>query len=169
MVMKATTIKLFFGFFLLFSTHLFAQKTRLMSGILSDSEGNPLPGVNITIKGTAKGTITDMNGAYSLEAPIGSTLVISYIGFTSKEIIVGPEPDSPPSFDKKEQPLKKIFGHIIDGDPEKTASPYFLVKSHDREADKLPLKSTKTEVNIAGVIADGCNQAKICKYRKFNT
>lgn len=47
-----------------------------------------MPGVSIRIKGTKRGTTSDMNGFYSLEAPVGATLVVSFIGFTTYEIKV---------------------------------------------------------------------------------
>lgn len=60
-----------------------------VSGIVSDYESNELiPGVNIIIKGTQTGSVTDINGKYSLEAPKGSTLVFSYIGYENTEVLV---------------------------------------------------------------------------------
>jgi len=54
--------------------------------------------------------------------------------------------------------LPSIVGNVsyaqIERDTDKTLSPYFLVKSHDPDVDRLPLKSTQAEVNISGVIAD---------------
>ncbi|MEN7547446.1 carboxypeptidase-like regulatory domain-containing protein [Rapidithrix thailandica] len=46
-----------------------------------------LPGVNVLVKGTDIGTVTDMDGAYSIEAPIGSTLYFSYVGFKPLELM----------------------------------------------------------------------------------
>lgn len=61
-----------------------------VSGIVSDYESNELiPGVNVLIKGTQTGSVTDINGKYSLEAPKGSTLVFSYIGYENTEVLVG--------------------------------------------------------------------------------
>ncbi len=61
-----------------------------VSGIVSDYESNELiPGVNILIKGTQTGSVTDINGKYSLDAPKGSTLVFSYIGYENTEVLVG--------------------------------------------------------------------------------
>jgi len=64
------------------------SQTRTVSGVLTDANGNPLPGVSVLIKGTQTGTITDVNGFYSIDAPVGSTLVFSYIGFLSQEMLV---------------------------------------------------------------------------------
>ncbi|WP_298485615.1 TonB-dependent receptor [uncultured Maribacter sp.] len=56
-----------------------------ISGTITDDSGEPLPGASIIIKGTSKGTTTDFDGNYSLDASIGDVLVISYIGFTTQE------------------------------------------------------------------------------------
>ena len=67
------------------------QKNRTISGVVTDKDtGEPLIGVNIKIKDSAGGTITDINGAYSLEiASDKSLLIFSYIGFRGQEIRVG--------------------------------------------------------------------------------
>ena len=53
-------------------------------------DGSGLPGVNVLLKGSQEGTITDINGDYSLEVVDGnSTLVFSYVGYNSEEIVVG--------------------------------------------------------------------------------
>jgi uncharacterized protein YfaS (alpha-2-macroglobulin family) len=55
-------------------------------GIVTDENNEPLPGVNINIKGTTRGVSTDADGFYSLNAAMGETLIFSYIGFESKEV-----------------------------------------------------------------------------------
>ena len=66
---------------LLFSIEALAQ-TRNISGLVLSSEDNlPLPGVNITIKGTTRGAISDLDGRYSLQAVSADTLVFSFVGF----------------------------------------------------------------------------------------
>ncbi|MDY5639053.1 MAG: carboxypeptidase-like regulatory domain-containing protein, partial [Parabacteroides sp.] len=66
----------------------FAQQ-KLLKGTVVDSNGEPLIGVNVSVKGTTIGIITDMDGNYALEVPANSTLVFSYIGYRSQEIPVG--------------------------------------------------------------------------------
>ncbi|MEI8048606.1 MAG: TonB-dependent receptor [Bacteroidota bacterium] len=63
-----------------------------ISGVVSDVDNNELiPGVNILIKGTQTGTVTDVNGKYSLNAPKGASLVFSYIGYQNAEVLVNSE------------------------------------------------------------------------------
>jgi Ca-activated chloride channel family protein len=126
--------------------------TRLVSGVLNDPDtGEGMAGVNVMVKGTNIGTATDANGYYQIEAPIGSVLVFSFVGYTSREMIVEPLPVS--EKDSTGVPIK-VFKHSIPDDPDKTLSPYFFVKSDNPSEDKMPLKSTAASVNIAGVIAD---------------
>lgn len=66
------------------------QQKKKISGTVTDtSTGETLIGVSITVKGTANGTITDVDGSYTLEAEPGQTLVFSYIGYRPQEITVG--------------------------------------------------------------------------------
>ncbi|HMM03417.1 MULTISPECIES: TonB-dependent receptor [unclassified Dysgonomonas] len=65
------------------------QQAKIVKGVVKDGNGEPLPGVSISIKGTTNGTMTDVDGNYSLNVPDGnSTLVVSYVGFKTQEIKV---------------------------------------------------------------------------------
>ncbi|WP_295772335.1 TonB-dependent receptor [uncultured Mucilaginibacter sp.] len=63
-----------------------------VTGTVRDASGEVLPGVSVSVKGGGKSTITDANGKYSILAPENSTLVFTYIGFTSQEMVVGSNP-----------------------------------------------------------------------------
>lgn len=64
---------------------LYAQQ-RDVTGTVTDSQGEPLIGVTVSVKGTTKGTMTDIDGKYSLSVPAGSqTLVASYVGMKQNE------------------------------------------------------------------------------------
>lgn len=69
-------------------TPLVSQQDKKISGIITDESGEPAIGVNVTVKGTVQGTITDMDGRYSLEVSADAVLVISYIGYQTQEISV---------------------------------------------------------------------------------
>jgi TonB-linked SusC/RagA family outer membrane protein len=59
-----------------------------VSGRVTDSKGEGIPGVTVLVRGTTIGTSTDASGAYTLSVPEGSTLVFSSVGFTTQEIPV---------------------------------------------------------------------------------
>lgn len=62
------------------------QENKKASGTITDAAGLPVIGANVVEKGTTNGTITDLDGHFSLEVPQGSILQISYIGYLSKNI-----------------------------------------------------------------------------------
>ncbi|MDR2118332.1 MAG: TonB-dependent receptor [Tannerellaceae bacterium] len=67
---------------------MFAQTA--VSGTVADESGEALIGVNVQIKGTTTGTITDVDGKYTLQAPNGQAVIVfSYIGYLPQEITVG--------------------------------------------------------------------------------
>ena len=68
------------------------QKGNIVTGVITDDTGEPLIGVNVKIKDSTVGTITDFEGKFTLEAPVGSQLEISYIGYKPQIITVGNAP-----------------------------------------------------------------------------
>ncbi len=67
------------------SLTMWAQQINV-SGIVTDEGGTPLPGVNVLIKGTTKGAISDFDGKFSIDAQTDGTLIFTYLGFSNKEI-----------------------------------------------------------------------------------
>ena len=65
------------------------QSGKVVTGTIVDPSGMPVIGANVMVKGTTNGTITDMDGKFSLEVEEGATLQISYIGYANQEIKVG--------------------------------------------------------------------------------
>ncbi|MFM6983656.1 MAG: SusC/RagA family TonB-linked outer membrane protein [Chitinophagaceae bacterium] len=59
-----------------------------ISGKVTDSNGEPLPGVTISVKNSTTKTTTDIDGKYNVNAPVGAVLVFSYVGFENTEIVV---------------------------------------------------------------------------------
>ncbi len=72
----------------LISTQFLHAQQSLSGRVTSEEDGEGIPGVNILIKGTSSGTVTDVDGNYSLNAASDVTLVFSAIGFTTQEISV---------------------------------------------------------------------------------
>jgi len=65
------------------------QTTRTITGVITDKNGDAVIGATVMIKGGKTGTVSDVNGNFSLEVTDQTTLVISYVGFSKVEIIVG--------------------------------------------------------------------------------
>lgn len=70
---------------LVVSITAFAQKANY-SGVVVDGHGDPIIGASVVQKGTTTGTVTDLDGNFKVSADAGSTLVISYIGYKTKEV-----------------------------------------------------------------------------------
>lgn len=83
-------LSLVLALLLMGSAALWAQRT--ITGKVTDDNGEALIGASILVKGTVKGTITDVEGAFSLAIPEGSNILqISYTGFKAKEVTLGAE------------------------------------------------------------------------------
>ena len=101
---------LFFSALLLFGVSLLsAQQNLSVSGVVTDaSDGSPLIGVSILVKGTSVGAATDVNGKYSISAAVGSTLSFSYIGMDKQEIVVRGN-----VLNVKMKPNAKMLGEVV--------------------------------------------------------
>jgi len=67
----------------------YAQNARTITGKVSEANGDPIIGASVTIAGTNSGTVTDVNGNFTLEASDKSVLIVSYLGFKTQRITVG--------------------------------------------------------------------------------
>ena len=65
------------------------QNTRQITGTVIDATGMPIIGANVMVKGTTNGTITDIDGKFTLEVAKDAILQVSYIGYMNQEIPVG--------------------------------------------------------------------------------
>ncbi|MDN3595521.1 carboxypeptidase-like regulatory domain-containing protein [Zunongwangia endophytica] len=76
--------------FLIMGSSLIAQQKEITGEVLDDT-GLPLPGATVVVKNTSNGTVTDMDGNFSLEIddPTNTILVVSFVSFQTKEIPVG--------------------------------------------------------------------------------
>ena len=92
--MEKKCFKGFIAFLLLavimsFSNGVYAQQ-KTIQGKITDSGNNSLPGVSVVVKGTTVGTVTDVDGVYTLAVPAdATTLMYSYIGMSTQEIAIG--------------------------------------------------------------------------------
>jgi hypothetical protein len=71
-------------------SNVMAQERSDTGKVTAEEDGSPLPGVNVVLKGSTTGTVTDADGIYKLSVPTeGGTLVFSFIGLKTQEILVG--------------------------------------------------------------------------------
>lgn len=69
----------------------YAQQRTITGQVTDAGDGSPIPGVNVIVKGTTSGTITDFDGKFSIQAADADVLVFSYIGYVAAEQTVGAE------------------------------------------------------------------------------
>lgn len=62
---------------------------RVVTGTVTDDQGAKMPGVNVIVKGTTQGSVTDAQGSFTLSAPADATLVFTFVGFKTREMPVG--------------------------------------------------------------------------------
>jgi hypothetical protein len=73
-----------------FLQELHAQNRTVTGKVTAEEDGSALPGVNVVVKGTANGTVTDVNGSYTIAfSEPNAVLVFSFVGMETKELAVG--------------------------------------------------------------------------------
>ncbi|PKK37037.1 SusC/RagA family TonB-linked outer membrane protein [Siphonobacter sp. SORGH_AS_0500] len=101
-----------------------AQDRQLTGLVTSIEDGQPLPGVSISVKGTNKGTTTNGNGAYQLNVGSGSVLVFSYVGFVTKEVNLGNESELNVSLQMSASSLSEVVVTALGIERDKKALGY---------------------------------------------
>ncbi len=96
-------------FFLSLCLATMAMAQSRINGTVKDSQGNPLPGASVKVKGSTVGTASDVNGKFSLDASPSATLIISYTGYTSQELPIG----STTYFNVVLKDDSKILGDVV--------------------------------------------------------
>ncbi len=145
----------------LFFTPAFAQM-RELTGQVTAEDGSALPGVNISLKNTTKGSTTNDKGQYAVSVEPGNTLVFSFIGFKSKEAQVGNQTRLDITLTSDETQLQEIVVTSLGIAREKKALGYAV---QEIKADKLTLARDPNIGNalagkIAGVQVLGQSAAK---------
>jgi TonB-linked SusC/RagA family outer membrane protein len=103
---KFRTLYSLLALVLLFTSSSFAQQS--INGKVSSADGEALVGVNVSVKGTTRGTTSDANGNYKIEVPGSATLVFSYIGYLTKEVSVGNQQTINVSLEVNDKTLSEI-------------------------------------------------------------
>ncbi|WP_316633772.1 SusC/RagA family TonB-linked outer membrane protein [uncultured Flavobacterium sp.] len=81
--------KIFLIFMIVFTAQVSLAQVKNVKGVITDSDGMPLPGASVAVQGGQKGTTTDFDGLYTIEVQKGQTLVFSYVGLETQSIVVG--------------------------------------------------------------------------------
>ena len=134
---------------LLFSVSVLAQ-SNLITGKVIDNASEPIIGASVLVKGSGTGTVTDINGKFSVEAPVGSTLVVSFVGYATEEVKVGAASDYTVTLKDDTQSLSEVVVTAMGIKKEKKALGYSVSDINSKELMKN--KQTNVVNSLAGKI-----------------
>lgn len=122
-------------------------------GLITDGDGNPIIGATVQVKGRTDGVITDIDGRYIIKAPVGSTLVFSYIGYNTEEVKV--KDNSPINVRMIESSVSLEDVVVIGYGQQKKSGVVSSVNSVTSKEIKAPVRNLTNNLagQIAGVIA----------------
>ncbi|MDR6844420.1 SusC/RagA family TonB-linked outer membrane protein [Flavobacterium granuli] len=81
--------KIFLIVMIIFTTQVTLAQVKKINGFVSDAAGTPIPGANVNVQGEANGATTDFDGKFTIEVKSGATLVVSYLGYETRNVVVG--------------------------------------------------------------------------------
>ncbi len=116
---------------------LFAQE-RTITGTVTGSDGTALPGVNVVVKGTTQGTITDIDGNYTLSVGSGSiVLVYSFVGMEAQEIAIGQRSVVDVTLSEDSQQLAEVVVTAIGIERQQKALGYSVGKVESKQIQQI--------------------------------
>lgn len=135
-------------------------KETKVTGNVSDDAGEPLIGASVTVKGASVGTITDMDGNFSLSVPAGATLVVSYIGYTQQELAASGQKPMSIVLREDSKTLEEVvvigYGAVKKKD---LTGAVASIKGDDLVAKKTTTLSTALQGSVSGLMVRRDNNA----------
>src|SRR6218665_1142411 len=96
------------GLMMLLTATAWAQDATVTGKVSSSDDNSPMPGVNILERGTSNGTTTDSDGKFSVNVGAGATLVFSFVGYVTQEVVVGSQTVLDVSLEPDAQALSEV-------------------------------------------------------------
>lgn len=140
--MSKRSLILSFLFTIIASSTLLAQ-IKVVTGKVTDDKGSPIPGVNVQIKNTPRGTSTDFDGKYKLQVNKGNVIIFSSLGYNTQEKTVGTDETINASLKEDTQQLSEV---VVVG--------YGSMRKKDLTGSIVSLKPTRDQAAIATSIDD---------------
>lgn len=126
------------------------QQAKTITGKVVDVAGEPIIGASVLVKGSSTGSVTDIDGKFSVEAPVGSTLVVSFVGYATEEVKVGAASDYTVTLKDDTQSLSEVVVTAMGIKKEKKALGYSVSDINSKELMKN--KQTNVVNSLAGKI-----------------
>ena len=129
------------------------QDKKTVRGTVLDEMGEPVPGANVVIKGTSNGTITNLDGAFSLSAKDNDVLVISFIGYKNVEVSLAGKRDLRITLEPEAEQLNEVVVTALGIKREKKALGYAMqeVKTDNMKENKSLSVANMLQGKVAGV------------------
>lgn len=129
------------------------QDKKTVRGTVLDEMGEPVPGANVVIKGTSNGTITNLDGAFSLSAKDNDVLVISFIGYKNVEVSLAGKRDLHITLEPEAEQLNEVVVTALGIKREKKALGYAMqeVKTDNMKENKSLSVANMLQGKVAGV------------------
>lgn len=138
---------------LLVCTQLHAQQKTIQGTVTSASDGLPLPGANVLVKGTTNGTITDFEGRFTITANVGDKLVFTYVGMKTKSILIGKYNTINVTLEDDQTVLDEIVvtGYSAEKTSKSVSSSVTKVASHSIQSVPINSINQVLQGNAAGI------------------
>ena len=157
MYMKKNLLLSLLGVIMSFA--VMAQGKKITGKVTSSDDGSGLPGVTVQVKGTSKGSQTDIEGNYSIEAPAGSTLVFSFVGMNTQEVKLGNQSVVNVSLGADTKQLSEVVVTAIGIQREKKALAYAVsnvnAESLQQRSEPDALRALNGKVPGVNIISGG--------------
>ena len=140
------------------ATALANQQKKTITGTVVDPNGEAVIGANVLVKGTTNGTITDMDGKFSLEVPEGAMLQITYVGYANQEIKVGNQSSLSIIMKDDSEALDEVVGYGVARKKDLTGA-VGAIKGDNLAARKTTQLSTALQGAVSGVTVTRDNNA----------
>jgi len=142
--------KWIFALLLAFSMQFSFAQEKTISGTITDGQGLPLPGVNVVVKGTTRGTQSDFDGKYSISASQGEVLQFSFVGYKTSTAAVGASSNVSVTMQESNEVLNEVIvtGYTSTKRPKSLAAVNFV------SMDEVEERSNASVIqNLQGMVA----------------
>jgi TonB-linked SusC/RagA family outer membrane protein len=156
--------------FTLASVELWAQERTISGRVTSTEDGSPLPGVNVVLKGTTNGSVTDAEGNYRLTVPSeGGTLVFTFIGLRSQEVEIGGRTTIDLNMEQDVTQLSEVVVTALNVSRETKTLPYAVQEVKAKQLNITNDANLKTALagKVAGVQVAGQAGSKLGEFGKI--
>ena len=137
---------------ILFAAQSSFAQSKMINGIVTDTQGIPLPSANIIVQGTTRGTESDFDGKFAIQANVGETLLISYVGFETSKVTVSNQSEL--QIQLKESDANKLSEVIVTSLGIKKSKKALTYSAQELKSDEFTRVKDANIINtIAGKVA----------------